>query len=381
MVESFQKKILGGKKLIVTREHVQKAITEISERLQDRGTANVISELFYEDPKLHAVDFFLKAIQKFKVSKVSPSESTKAGQGIASHAKEMNVLFGVAVRAVEAALVDILKDTPVVYANNRPEEDFGKFFAQVFRPPKRGTNPYIFLEGDGEEFDCSQGKVTHYVEMFIFLMAGFPKSAVDFWFAHKAFRIFYSKLGFSMVVNLKKDSGYADTLFGNTMWTAMCVAYCVEWTELYILLLKGDDNGIHGEGLKLNKERIAELESIGCKWKFAFTQVLSFCNFFYTAVGALPDVLQRMTKLLSRKFFTIQEAIAYHTSMADQISNIDTTVKYEASILCMSQYYKLPYNECKLLTDNFFTLVNEGPDVFAKRLVRDNYFSSTRDGY
>lgn len=365
----------GGQLQKVTRDDILLAAAETCERMQDRGTAAFVTELIEDENKFHSVNFFMKQIIKFKPNLIDgPNESLKAGQGIAAHSKEANALMCVGVRALEKAFLRSLNDN-IILANGHQEKAFGHDFAtrSDFSSPN--------LEGDGEEFDCSQNNVVQWLERKLFLEAGFDEEIVDLWFAHKSMRFFTSANFFRMLVEEKKDSGYADTLFGNTYWTLCCVCWCVIWTMLHVLMIKGDDNGINAAGLKIDEVALKELSDMGCRWKFSFTSVMSFCNFFYTPVGALPDVFQRFTKLFSRKFSDYDEVKKYHTSMIDQMSLVDTFEKKDSCILAVSQYYGLQPEATRLLFDNFMTLIREGPNKLFERMTYAEYYIETNGAY
>jgi hypothetical protein len=351
----------------ITMRHIQIACAELELAMQEKGTEKDVKDLIEDSKELHVVDFFMKRITKFKVSTMGPNASDKAGQGIASHDKTMNAFWGVMVRATEQAIKEALKPN-FIWANGDPEELYGhNFIAQADVTAQN-------LEGDGVEFDASQNRVTHHLEKTTFINAGVPKEVVDFCFSHKEFRRFMCKTVFTLDVEQKKDSGYADTLFGNSLWTLGCLCWVIVFTFLNLVLIKGDDNGVNGTGLKIDPVRLKELEDIGCRWKFKFTNVLSFCNFFYTNAGALPDVLQRMTKLISRKFYTTDEVRAYHVSMIDQIRFLNTNRKLEVCRKVLAHYYEISEVESSIVIDNFFTLVNEGAEKLLARMNHAEYY-------
>lgn len=349
-----QKAFKEDKQRPIEWRHILQASHELCESIQDKGTAKTVGAFFENEREFHNVDFFMKQIIKFKKSDVRPTESLKAGQGIASHKKEMNVYFGIAVRALELSLKEQLKDN-FIFANGQPEYNYGVDFAARFDPYDE------YLEGDGVEFDASQGPTTHDYEKRFFREAGFSDEVIEFWFAHKKGRIFTCRGVFQAFVMDKKDSGYADTLFGNTLWTLGCFCYVVEYDRLTVFFGKGDDNGASGRKLRINADKLQQLTEIGCLWKFDFTRCLSFCNYFYTRLGALPDIVQRMTKLLSRKFINFEEVCEYHTSMKDQVKLINTQGKLDMCIAALSDYYNISHVDAKLITHGFINLITDGP--------------------
>jgi hypothetical protein len=202
---------------------------------------------------------------------------------------------------------------------------------------------YDMLEGDWTAFDSSQNNVEHHLFMLQLEAIGCPEELRKMFFAMMTRRTVYSPFA-SLVVNNKKDSGRVDTLIGNTTFNAGVMLTLVDPDTIDHVLFKGDDSLIMGHGLRVNTERVAELErNCGYHLKLKTRKIGEFVSFIVNENGSALCLPRIAAKVATRSYRDKEDFDNNRAAVADTIrpAMISTSVA-SAMTAVNAAHYRIP---------------------------------------
>jgi hypothetical protein len=302
------------------------------------------------------IDFFMKNQPKH-VTSFSKYLIFKAGQGVSSWPKCMNLIFCAYTRHLNEKLPDCMSDGTTKkfvsqFACNRPDHELSKTIAQF--GPQIASGELKPMGTDFTEHDTSHSLIVKLWECADFIGCGFPIALVQDYFNIYAnwTQTNISPEGKVSVYNhWIQHSGSSNTLHGNTKVTIGANGCCFDFKGLRYIGFKGDDTESLSRsykfttfskvaGSKLNRESSTLLKELfGFKLKIDDNKVGEFICNFITPYGFFPDIIRRVTRMVSKIHNDDVSWNEARRNMNECMSVIKNDVAYNAGLIYANQYY------------------------------------------
>jgi hypothetical protein len=256
----------------------------------------------------------------------------------------MNAISGIFFRAVDMILKDCA-DSKVIFANGINEKSLGDLVAGKFQV--EGVN----YEGDYSEFGFTQGSFTNLCEKKVIDRFGLLSAPLILYYNAMRKRHFQCK-DFRIWIEEGKNDGATNTLLGNDFWNAIITVSTIDFNDLIVLLLKGDDNSAKAKSIIVNTEMKKFWEDHGVQFKILLNPpVCKFVNWFWEEDGAHPDIVHRCLKVVSKLFESKEELEEYQNSIRDFLRSFRTYGEKEKAVGCAAKYYNCNFNLVEYMAD------------------------------
>lgn len=334
--------------------HATAYVVSLREKgINDRMMADIdrqLTELKVE------IDFFMKNQPKH-VTNMSKYTQFKAGQGVSSWPKCMNLLFCAYTRHLNDLLPDCMSDGTTKkfisqFACNKSDAELSKQITLFANEIADGTlKP---MGTDFTEHDTSHSMLVKFWECMDFIGCGFPPSLVQDYFDIYAnwTQTNIAKEGKVTVYNhWIQHSGSSNTLHGNTKLTIGANGACFEFKRLRYIGFKGDDTESLSAGYKFTKfskvagsKLTSESQTLlkdlfGFKLKIDDNPVGEFiCNFVHPG-GFFPDILRRTARMISKIHADETTWNQARINMNECMEVINSPVAYNTGIMYAARYY------------------------------------------
>ena len=304
-------------------------------------------------------DLFLYGIGKL------PHDGDKPGQGISSWPKFLNLLLCAYTRHANSLLPECMatkntKGYDCVYACNKSDQSLSNDFAALAGEYISSAR-YQKMSGDFVQHDTSHSYIIKLWQCLDFIQAGFAPESVLKMFQVYSKWIQHLDLGTDAHATIHnffiQHSGSPDTIHGNTKLTIAANGILYDITELVFAAFKGDDSFMIATKFKRRN-----LSSISAYHTFD-TDNIDLGNFFdfrmkedmydpaemicniITPHGFFPDVVRRVTRIISKVFADEAEYNEAKLTLKDCVNVVNTDVQYHYGLTYAESYYRqIGYN-------------------------------------
>lgn len=305
---------------------------------------------------------------------VSPEAANKAGQGISSWPKFLNLILCAYTRHVNSKFQNIMatekdKGYDCVYACNVSDRELSHIFSEKVGK-YIGDKQYEKLATDFTQHDTSHSYIIKLWMLKDFLDMGFDACAMaEFFHAYEDW-MQTARIDDELIASVHnffiQHSGSPDTLHGNTKLTMAANGMAYRFRNLRFGSFKGDDSLIVASKIvKLKFKDISNCyhfnidkdiaELFDFRLKEDYNDPPEFICNIITPCGFFPDVLRRVTRIISKIFNNIEEYDEAKITLKDCVNVITNRAQYEESLHYAAAYYKqLGYNISSQQVDIIF---------------------------
>lgn len=314
--------------------HIDRAFKEFLEALKEKKHDKILTEYDVFMAQNNITDFMLKQQLKVKVKEAALQQG-KAGQGIGAWSKANNARFCVWFRALEIAFTEALHDW-VIFFNGWDESRFAQRMAAMIDDDSET------VENDFAQYDQCHNEVLREVFYIFMTRAGVPEDIAREWLEKFKNRPMVHRGLFKIFVSQHQDSGQPATLLENTFYNMLILALIFIITDPKLLGFKGDDSILVARLIRLRRDAMKLLESLGFTSKMFKSTIPQFCAQFFTNHGFFPDIPSRALKLLGRQFEVEneQEFHDYKQAVKDWLKPLHVPEAEQAAVACATVYYQ-----------------------------------------
>lgn len=313
--------------------------------MQDRDTIKLVEDIDPNLPSMAKVDFFLKGIDKLKLSPAFV-ESDKVGQGISAWSKDKVSIFGAIQRAIETADRTSLK--PEVLVVNG--QDDSRFQHNVQTCDWEIDDDIV--EDDLSEQDSSFSEVFVESERLEYLEMGLSEYIVNFYFRVREAWYMAAPLVCALIGDFMQHSGQNLTYWSNSKMGMKIRARYLKFRGLKLAMFSGDD--FSGVAKQISKDLVQSdyLEKeLGVKTKFSNQKVVAFTSQFWTKEGVYPDLVKYAAKVASKTFKNSDEFNAYQLGVSDWFRSCYTHRSRKTACHLAGIYYDLNVKDAEKCLD------------------------------
>lgn len=295
------------------------------------ATSNMYKDLeveFNTEMEYHkTVSFHMKAQPKH-MGKPNYDTLDKHGQGISAWTKMANLVCAAHVRYFDELLPFLIKPN-VQLAYGQSDRDLSVFFLRYSNELQ--DKSVIKFMNDFSEFDCSQEKRGLEAIEFMYLSCGMNPISVAFMMTMR------SKWRLSMRFNDKvytaqavlegayqQHSGQVHTLGSNTIYNMAAMGMCYDFGDYICASFKGDDSLVLCHRARIITQRNTPVyKRAGFKFKVETPLIAEFISNIVTPFGFVPDLLRRVTRVVSKIYTTKSDWEQIRKSTADCLAVLD----------------------------------------------------------
>jgi len=339
---------------------------------QALNTFQQLNEDWYSN-KSKVIDFHCKNQPK-EVRGVSFDIKDKVGQGISAWSKILNVIMATFCKGFESDFKNHLSDK-VLLAIDASDRDISAEFA------KRGhlytDNRYRRLDCDISEFDSSQNSKTVAMHCLILRHQGFNQKAINFMAEMRANYRCNALINSKEIQRIKFDvswvmtSGALFTLSGNTIVNIAIIGASFDIKDMQFAAFKGDDSHVVASVIgSIKHGNMLTSAYLGHRLKPEMQFFSEFIANFITPTGFFPDVLRRVSRVVSKVYTKPDDWDKIKLSIADSLMVITNDQQLNIGCQFASCYYK--ERNLDISPDEVYTLLS-----FLKRVTYDETLRPT----
>jgi len=299
----------------------------------------------WTDAKNRLISFHMKAQPK-EIRGANYDTKDKAGQGISAWSKMMNVVFSGMTRAAAEKFKDLVAPN-VIIAYGVSDEDIGKEFMKFNDVIFNNANKSV--AADITEFDSSQEAKGIYSSALLLRSYGFNQKVID---GYLSMRNSWSLYMSGKTVNesfycilggvFKQHSGQPFTLDGNTIFNMGLIGACYDLGHIFFASFKGDDSFLTCQHVKENKiDSQTVTSACGFKVKMETQKTLEYIANIVTPFGFYPDVIRRVSRVVSKLYHCDQDWDEVKLSIADCLA----VIQDDRQAMCGAEYAAMYYGE------------------------------------
>nr|WAY16526.1 nonstructural polyprotein [Hepelivirales sp.] len=319
-------------------------------------------------------------------------ETYKAGQGVTSWNRYLTLFFAAYTRHVNQELNKIMatvetKGFTAIYATNESDMNIGQRFAK---------NIGSYINAGGYKHLCtdfSEHDTSHSLLVLLWKCADYIGMGVDLVVVQQYFDTYMTwrqtnkKDGeqFTIYNDLMQHSGSSDTIHGNSKLTMGANGACFKFKDLKFAAFKGDDTYILARAWsKVNSWDAGSLSLIasvggkdlasllGFNLKIDETPVGEFICNFVTPTGFFPDLLRRVSRIVSNIHSSDEKFDEAKLNLAECL----TVVRDQFSLNIGLEYARTYYNHngINITADELYTLWK-----YANNLIKDSKLGPKQD--
>lgn len=312
LLESMRNDLRRGRNLIISR--YLEAMT--SDQTQQSKYQDL--EIEYEEAYHMTVSFFMKKQPK-QIDKPGFDGVNKAGQGVSAWDKLTNVIMSGHVRYFDDTF-PLLCKTNVDLSYNRSDLDISAFFVKY--SDETNDRSIIKLTCDFTEFDSTQEARGIQALTNIYKNVGMSSYVANHMQRMRTkWTLSMRGKGADLPTRLDgqfmQHSGQIHTLGSNTMYNMAAMGMCFKM-EYCCAAFKGDDSCIY---LYKYKDRTFMGEKLstlsGFKFKLETPEIPEYICNVISQYGFIPDLLRRVTRVVSKIYSDRIEWDIMRRSMAD----------------------------------------------------------------
>jgi hypothetical protein len=295
----------------------------------------------YDDAYNDRIAFHLKQQTK-PIIKNSSDANDKAGQGVSAWSKMINIFMSGWIRTMNEKIKNIIKDNYILAYDKSDaiiSNEFSKYSEYTM------NDEYQELNTDFTEFDSSHNMRSIAMERVLMSAMGIHKKVVE---KYIKIRTTWELLGYNDGIyalsgKYKQHSGQPNTLGANTMFNIAAINACYDIQGLLYFGAKGDDATIKAKKItERTAETISMQNYLGYNIKAVYGKPTEFICNIMTPYGFYPDVLRRVTKIISTIYVDEKSYELAKINVKDALDvingkdcNLDIMEKYA------SEYYRI----------------------------------------
>jgi hypothetical protein len=295
----------------------------------------------YDDAYNDRVAFHLKQQTK-PIIKNSSDANDKAGQGVSAWSKMINIFMSGWIRTMNYKIKEIIKDNYIL-AYDKSDAIISNEFAKYSEYTM--NDEYMELNTDFTEFDSSHNMRSIAMERVLMSMMGIHKKVID---KYIKIRTNWELLGYNEGIyalsgKYKQHSGQPNTLGANTIFNIAAINACYDIKGLLYFGAKGDDATIKAKHIEERTAGSVSMQNyLGYNIKAVYGKPTEFICNIMTPYGFYPDVLRRVTKIISTIYTDEKSYNLAKINVKDALDvingkdcNLDIMEKYA------SEYYRI----------------------------------------
>jgi len=345
----------------------------------------------------YKVNELLKYLNNFKRGEgdqnpIDFKSTYKAGQGVTSWNKHLTLYFAAYTRFINQELNKVMatpetKGFTAIYATNESDMNIGQRFAKSIGS-YINAGGYKHLCTDFSEHDTSHSLVVLLWKCVDYIGMGVDPVVVERYFdTYMHWRQTNKKDGenFTIYNDLMQHSGSSDTIHGNSKLTMGANGACFTFKDLKFAAFKGDDTYILARGWGKVKcwdaGTLSKLESVGGKdlaklfgfnLKIDETPVGEFICNFVTPTGFFPDLLRRISRIISNIHASDEKFNEAKLNLAECL----TVVRDQNSLNLGLEYARTYYNHngINITSDELYAIWK-----YAHNIVKDSKLGPKQD--
>jgi hypothetical protein len=285
------------------RNEYVKYIERLNKKMIGGATSTILNQINSPFDEYNEVMEFINKRQAKYDPEPGFDSKTKAGQGIASMSKRVNLLFA----AYACLLLDKCRTIAarfkqrILFATHGSDDEISLQFAAL----ESGTLDCKYVCNDISEWDASFCKPMSDLTARLCGYLGCPKPLIDWFVAYRAdwFMVNRNKLhNIALYGKSKQFSGSPFTIAENTLCNAAIMFATFDFKDLQYSAYKGDD--------MLSKCRDATITTFGeklfkttkHKLKVFHTMHGEFAGFIVSRDGCFPDLLRKAAKFFGKVY-------------------------------------------------------------------------------
>jgi len=265
----------------------------------------------------------------------------KAGQGVASWTKIVNVLLSGYCRCLQEKVCLSVNDN-VLIAYNRSDLELSVFFEKY--GPEFGNKKFKNGDNDFTEMDTTHGESMLKLEITLFNTVNMPSNLKELY--HKvrsSWTLQYMSRNGSTTLKNKfcQHSGQPLTLCSNTLLNMAAVGAFIKFGEILYIAFKGDD--MTSRSTKLVEKKIGKLIAssyYGYQFKLKEQVVSEFIANIITPHGFFPDVLRRVTKNLCKRYENAEQWEESRVNILESIKCVRNNMHFVTGMNLSKLHYE-----------------------------------------
>jgi len=309
------------------------AVKEIS-KIKDKKLKNIIKTMMdgkeskltdlereWDDSYHQLINFHLKRQPK-EVRSPGYDSIFKAGQGVSAWSKLMNIIFSTFTRVYDSLIKNYVLDN-VQISYGESDAALGKFFETKHKIIN--SKSFEKMMCDFTEFDSSQNEKAMIASVMMLKAMGLPSHILDHYLHRRKEWVLYVKNNTGAVdltVYLdgvwNQHSGQPFTLGGNTQYNMSAIGMCYNFKDFQFAAFKGDDSVVVAAKIEECLEGTDRLQDLcGYKLKAYKVNIMEYIANIITPCGFFPDVIRRVSRILSKIYVTNDDWEEIRKSTAD----------------------------------------------------------------
>lgn len=312
ILESLRNDLRKGRNLIISR------YLELMNSDSTNPTKYQDLEIDFNEAYHMSVSFFMKKQPKL-IDKPGFDGVNKAGQGVSAWTKLTNVIMSGHVRHFDT-IFPLMCKTNVDLSYNRSDLDISSFFVKY--SDEINDRAIIKLTCDFGEFDSTQEARGLQAITNIYKQAGMSTFVADHMKKmRETWMLSMRGKGADLPTRLEghfmQHSGQIHTLGSNTMYNMAAMGMCFKM-EYCCAAFKGDDSCIFLYKYKPRRFMDEEISKLsGFKFKMETPEIAEYICNIISQYGFIPDLLRRVTRVVSKIYSDRVEWDIMRRSMAD----------------------------------------------------------------
>nr|QQP18763.1 RNA-dependent RNA polymerase [Soybean thrips nege-like virus 1] len=354
MLENLVRECFDPEKLAVyNSEPISLSTNSVASWLagQDECVKNmIVPDFALHNTAVNEYNFSIKRKPKPNLT-VDATASYLALQTIVYHEKPINALFCSIFREIKSRIKNCLRRHIKIFCDKSPS-DFEKELDSDI-PVESLLALLEKLEIDISKYDKSQRELALEFECKLMTFFGVSQEIVQLWYHAHILTIVYDKVcKIKALIPYQRKSGDASTFLGNTMFLLAVLSDKIPLSEMFMVLVAGDDSLIYGFGL----EKYKDTQHFGLKFnleiKFFTFERSYFCSKFLLPIDGkwtfTPDPLKLFVKLGRNDLVNSSHVNEYRISFKDSVANFKDIRVCQAVGEAVRERYGIDYDYTSL---------------------------------
>jgi hypothetical protein len=270
----------------------------------------------------HCTVSFMMKNQPKEIRNYAFDTKNKYGQGVSAWTKMLNMVCAAYIRHFDDVLPALVKDN-VQISYGKSDKDLSAFWAKYGNQMNdRGVVKFC---NDFGQFDCTQEKRGTMAISAIYKVFGVHRTVIDLMESMRAKWKLQLVLESKPVTirailqgNWQQHSGQIHTLGANTLYNMGGIGMCFDFSTVFAAGFKGDDSFILCSSYKVVIDIDHPIyQEYGFKMKVETPFIPEYIANIVTPFGFVPDILRRISRVMTRLIRTDQDWDEIKISIAD----------------------------------------------------------------
>jgi len=317
-------------------------LERLNKKVQEGKMGVVHQELSGEFNEYNEVLNFINKRQAKYVAAEAFDGETKAGQGVASMSKRVNLLFS----AYACLMLDKIRNIAIrngcrlILATHGSDEKISEVYA-AYRNADANDNKK-WACNDVSEWDASFQSFMIKLTSRLLTYMGCPTFAIEWFETYRSEwkMIYHAKIGNTTLLGHHKQfSGSPFTIAENTVMNVALMHALFEFKNATLMLFKGDDSAILCDDCTLTVEGARMLELTGHKLKLHIDDIGEFAGFLLLRTGMFPDVPRKFAKFVGKIYKDEEHFQESVMSVRDSMAVVKNQRQFEEGLVANELFY------------------------------------------